>query len=772
MGDVLEFKCKIQRLVFGQENYKVYAVEVDKNKYPNIEINKYGNVSIVGDLHILTIGNEYVVSAIPKPGKYGLSYEVKNIKMDKPITKDDTISFLSEILTNRQCNILLSVYPDIIKIIEEDRTDEIDFSLLHGIKEQSFKKIEKKIKENLIYADLVSELGGQIDFNIIKKLFDKYTSKELVKRKLKTEGYRCLMNLSRIGFARADSIMINIYKSSIQQLTEDKVPPIVFDYDLIESPQRCEAVVRYILEENENNDGNTKMKKSLVKSDCEKITPECKHHFETVINYKDMFYHDDEYIALSRTYEAEKLIAERLIDGLSYCNDWECDTNKFKTVDGFDLSDEQFKVLGEICTENVVLLIGNAGGGKSSSAQAVINMAKHYNKSFKLMSPTAKAAKVLKEYTKEETSTIHRALGLGINTYQVGFQLDYDLVIVDEVSMLDVSLAKALVSSIDFSKTKLLLIGDDSQLPSIGAGNLLHDLIESKVIPTVKLTKVFRNTGGVLKASMFIRNMKPFLEDNGQIQYIGDDNGYCFIPTAQELCVQQVVNGYKTLLENDYRPEDIMVLSSYNKGDYGTNAINNLLQPLANPEGIKGETIKVFETNFYIGDMVMQTVNNYSAILYEEENKKDVNLFDDEYDLLGIPEYIIYNEDDTSNEVFIANGETGIIKNITKEKNGYKIIIDFDGVLVQYNSGDMTQVKLAYCITTHKSQGSNAKIIILITPKAHAYMLNSNIMYVGDTRAREKVFHIGDVTTINKAIKKKADFNRNTYLKELLLQAT
>ena len=765
--DIIEFKCKIQRLVYSQENYKIYGVEVDTEKYPSIQLNKYGNATIVGDLHVLTTGVEYIVSATPKSGKYGISYEVKNIKMERPTTLDGAINFLSEILTNRQCNTLLSVYPNIIELIEKGRTDEIDFNLLHGIKKSSFDKIEHKIKENLIYADLVAKLGGQIEFNIIKKLFDKYTSEEMVIRKLKTEGYRCLMNLSRIGFKRADEIMVNIYNTNLIQKSEGKVPLIHFDYNLIESSQRCEAVVRYILEENENNDGNTKIKISDVLKTCEQLTPECKQHFSTVIEYEDMFYHNDEYIALKTTYEAEKYISEQIIDGLTYDNKWECNINNFTKVNGFDLTNEQISILDNVCNNNIVLLIGNAGCGKSSVAQAVINMAKEYDLSFKLMSPTAKAAKVLKEYTGEETSTIHRALGIGISESDfMGHGLFEDLIIVDECSMLDVSLMKILISSIDFNRTKLLLIGDDSQLPSIGAGNLLHDLIESKIVPTVKLTKVFRNTGGVLKASMYIRNQEPYLQDNGQIQYIGDDNGYCFIPTAQEYCVDQIVNGYKTLLENGYKPEDIMVLSAYNKGDYGTIAINNLLQPLANPKGVKGDYVTIFDINYYIGDIVMQTVNNYEAIRYIENRKSNIDcllsLCDDDD---------VYSDEDTSEDVFIANGESGTIRDIIKESNGnYSVIIDFDGVLVQYGSHSMAQVKLGYCITTHKSQGSNAKIVILITPKAHTYMLNSNLLYVGDTRAREKVFHIGDVTTINRAIKKKADFNRETFLKDLLIE--
>lgn len=770
--DVLEFKCKIVRLVYVQNDFKIYAVDADINEYPFLQFNEYGNITILGNVHLLTIGGDYLVSATLKNSKKGVAYEIKNIEMNKPTSKEDTVNFLNEILTNRQCNILLSVYPNIIELIEKERTNEIDFTLLNGIKESSFKKIEKKIKENLVYAKLISELGGQIEFSVIKKLFDEYTSIEIVKRKLKTEGYRCLMNLSRIGFKKADDIMLNIYKSSLQKLSENIIPPITFDYNLIESPQRCEAIVRYILEENENNEGNTKIKITNVLNDCEKLTPECKQHFYTVIDYQDMFYHDNQYISLAETYNAENFIAERLSNGLKNDNKWECIFDDFRYIDNnIKLTDTQFSVLNYICNQNIVLLIGNAGCGKSSSTQAVINMAKAYNYSFKLMSPTAKAAKVLKEYTNEETYTIHRALGLGINNDNINLILKEDLIIVDEVSMLDIRLAKILISCIDFSKTKLLLIGDDSQLPSIGAGNLLHDLIESNIIPTVKLNQVFRNSGGILKTSIFIRQQQYFLQDNNQIQYIGDDNGYCFIPVAQEYCVSQVVNGYKTLLENNYIPEDIMVLSAFNKGDYGTVAINRLLQPLANPLGIQGTSIKIFETNFYINDMVMQTVNNYHAVKYKEENNNTYvnnSLLPWEEEYYDI--YNIYDDEDTSEEVFIANGETGFIKNIITEKDGkYKIIINFNDILVEYDLEDMKQIKHAYCISTHKSQGSNAKIVIMITPKAHTYMLNSNLLYVAETRAREKVFHIGDIKTINTALKKKINFNRQTYLKDLLI---
>jgi ATP-dependent exoDNAse (exonuclease V) alpha subunit len=205
-----------------------------------------------------------------------------------------------------------------------------------------------------------------------------------------------------------------------------------------------------------------------------------------------------------------------------------------------------------------------------------------------------------------------------------------------------------------------------------------------------------------------------------------------------------------------------MVLSAYKKGEYGTQKLNNLLQPLANPLSVQNKSVEYYDTTFYVGDIVMQTVNNYNAIKYIDRTNTEEIEYDED-----LP---IYNDEDTSDNEFIANGESGVIKDIIINKQGKTtIIIDFDGVVVEYQYDDLSMITLGYAITIHKSQGSSCKIAILLTPSSHAYFLNSNLLYVGETRAKEKVFHIGSPLTINKAIKKKADFNRTTFLKEMLI---
>jgi exodeoxyribonuclease V alpha subunit len=355
-----------------------------------------------------------------------------------------------------------------------------------------------------------------------------------------------------------------------------------------------------------------------------------------------------------------------------------------------------------------------------------------------------RAAKVLSEFTKEPASTIHRGLSYmpPVWGYNEEYPLPYDTVIVDEFSMTDVFLMKHLLEAINFSKTKLLMIGDSSQIPSVGAGNAFFDLIGSNLIPIVSLTKIFRyGEGGVLTVATKTRNCERFLEDSQKPQIFGNDKGYMFIPMQQEKIIQNVVALYKKLLTTNLR-EDIMILSSYNVGDYGTININKHLQPISNPNvALKGINIQIGDTKFYENDLIIQTVNNYKAIRFE-------NGWIDE-----------------DNKTFIANGEIG---KIIKIEYG-KAIIQFDETVV-YTKNDLLNVKLSYSISTFKAQGGQAKIVILITPKAHTFMLNSNLMYVGLTRSKQKVFHFGEIETVNRAIKKKADFNRKTYLKGLLLQ--
>lgn len=742
------FKGRVVRQTYDGGDYKIYAVDVEKEKYPDIKFTKYGNATITGEIHELGVGIEYEIKAIEENTKYGYSYKVLNIRRNKPTTASDMYVFLSEILTIQQSKTLYEVYPDIVDRVMDNKLDDIDLNKLKGIKEYTFNIIKDKIVENFCLAELVVEFQGLFTLPMLKRLYEKYTSIQMIKKKLREDPYKCLCGLARVGFQTADSLLLELEKLSRENVKNGKPAIIEFESDLKTSKNRCLSCMLYLLEKNEE-EGHTLINIAELRNQCVKLVPACANHFVECMKHESVYYNKEFMVAsLKTTYDLEKYIANSIVDGLCKTNNkWDYNHEKYRVVNGCELSDEQIQIVKNICNFNICILNGAGGTGKSFSTQAVINMLKDNNKSFKLFSPTGKAAKVLSEYTKEQATTIHRGLGyMPPNdwVYNDEHKLDCDALIIDEFSMSDIFLFSHVIDAIDFNRTKLLIIGDNAQLPSVACGNLLHDFMQSNIIPTVTLTKVFRyGEGGLMKVATDVRFCKEYLKDiTGQFTYFGENKDYAFINVGSDIIVKNAVALYEKLLSQGYKTEDIQVLTAYKKGDCGQISINNQLQKVANPNYGSSECMKIGDIVYFKGDLVIQNVNNYHAELFIDN------------DWCG----------DGDDETFIANGETGIVKDVFQSY----LIIDFDGVLVKYYRNDMQIVGLGYCITIHKSQGSSIKVVILLTPQAHTYMLNSNLIYVGLTRMKEKCFHLGNVDTVNLAVKKKANLTRNTFMQKLI----
>jgi exodeoxyribonuclease V alpha subunit len=308
--------------------------------------------------------------------------------------------------------------------------------------------------------------------------------------------------------------------------------------------------------------------------------------------------------------------------------------------------------------------------------------------------------------------------------------------------MVSVELMTHVIDAIDFNKTKLVMICDPNQLPSLQCGNLLFDLMASKLIPTVRLTKVFRyGSGGILTSATDIVNGKKYIPDsNDKIVSIGNDGGYTFIKSNDESIIMETVALYKKLITVGvdgyiYKPEEIAVLTAYNKGDYGSTILNKHLQKIANKNYGSENNIKYGDNLYYLGDIMMQKVNDYNMPIFDDDG-----------------------------EVFVANGECSKVTSINKDC----MVCDFDDIRVQYNKDKLQNLSLSYSYSIHKSQGSTIKIAIVVSPRSHIYMLSANLLYTAVTRASDKCFHFGLPSTINMVIKKKENFNRKTFMQEFL----
>lgn len=739
-----EFKATPIKCLYNSEDYKIYACTINGFTYPQIKVSKYGTVTIKGDIQELNLDCEYIIKASEMKDKYGISYQVVNIRSEKPVTLSNSRTFLQEILTYQQAETLLSVYPDIIDRIINNRLDDIDLNKTKGIKETTFEKIKHKVIENFKLAELVDEFSGIFSFSIIKKLYAEYTSIEKIRENLHTKPYECLCRLGGVGFKTTDELLLKVDEKSKELIKNGEKPIIDFKFDLISSAQRMKACAMYVLDENENN-SNTYMSIKSFQKECIAYASEAKDKIVEVINTSDDITFDKKYSRISKTvtYNTEKYIADILRSAMWIQNKWNFDTEKYRIIDDSTLTDEQMQTMKSVCENTVTVLQGFAGSGKSFSILALMNMLKDNYKTAILVAPTGRAAKILKKYTQHEASTIHRGLAFrppnewGYNEEQ---KLPYDIVILDETSMVDVYLFKHLLEAIDFNRTKLLLIGDNAQIPSVSCGNILHDILNSEVIPTVWLTKVFRyGKGGLSTVATDIRESRLTFENKVGLQVIGDDKGFSYIPVAPKKAIDYIIKMYKTLLSKGISLKDILVVIAQNKGKYGTQTINNQIQSAINSNA--EEKIVFGDTEYRIGDPVIQCVNDYESYIYEEGNE--------------------WSDDNTT---LIPNGDIGIITKVMY--NG--IVVDFDDYRIYIPKDKFMNIKLAYAISIHKSQGGQAKYVIVFAPNTHTFMLNSNLLYVAVTRAKEKCYLISDLTTFGRAIKKKENFERKTWLYDLL----
>ena len=757
---VVEFTATIERKIWedASSGFRIYAtnVEPDIISKEGLKRSKYGNIVISGTIHELGDGLEYQIKAEETMTKNGYSYKVTNISRNRPKNAEDMYIFLKEILTPDQAKVMWEAYPDIVQRVIDDRLNDIDLSKTCGIKESRFEVIKRKIIENYALAEMVIEFKGLLSMTIIHKLYNTYASVKILKQKLKEDPYACLVKLSGIGFKTADSIALELEKENI----------IHFPYDLKTSKQRCLAACIYLLKENETN-GNTRMDLRELRNQIVKLVPLCADKFVEALR-DDLVYYDKDklVVALRETYETEKYICTELINAINIkSNKWNIDISKYTIIDGCELNEEQKNVNKLLCNNQVVILAGFAGSGKSFSVRSALDMCKDNYKTYLPLSSSGKAAKVLAEYIGEDAMTIHRGLGYpSFNSYNgwgynIENKLQVDLVIVDEFSMVDIFLFKHIIDAIDFTRTKLLLVGDHEQIPSISAGNCLFSMIKSNIIPKTILTKIPRySDGGLMMAATDVRNGKQYLNNlTNTMTTFGSKGDYTFIKCKDEDMIKSTLALYKKLLSKEWQDSkgitldvsDIQILTAKNVGAYGTIALNNELQKIVNKNYGSDKCFKIGDTTFYEGDLVMQTQNNYRAELYIDD--MNINPFSD---------------DAEPRPVFIANGETAVIKSINNKEQS--VILDFNGIQVKYYSNDMQNISLSYSSTAHKSQGSGIKVPIILEPRSHIFMDSSGLLYVQLTRTKLMCFHLGMPETVNMAIKKKDTLKRDTFMLEML----
>jgi exodeoxyribonuclease V alpha subunit len=361
-----------------------------------------------------------------------------------------------------------------------------------------------------------------------------------------------------------------------------------------------------------------------------------------------------------------------------------------------ELSQEQANAVRTALSHPVSVLTGGPGTGKTTSLRSLISVVNAAGKRFALASPTGRAAKRLSEATGQPASTIHRLLeyspveGFTRNSDN---PLKLDLLVIDESSMLDVLLANSLLRALE-PGTHLLLVGDIDQLPSVGAGDVLRDIINSGAVPVTRLTEIFRQEAG----SEIITN--AHLINQGEMPFFDTDAGdfFRFPADVPEKAADWIVDLVVSRIPGKFGIEsrDIQVLVPMYRGPAGIHAVNDRLQEALNPASPLKPERRMFGTLYRVGDKVMQVRNDY--------NKQ------------------------------VFNGDIGIIESISDQEK--LLVVDFEGHRVSYSWSEVDMLTLAYAISVHKSQGSEFQAVVLPLLTHHYMMLQRNLLYTGVTRAR------------------------------------
>lgn len=575
-----------------------------------------------------------------------------------------------------------------------------------GISPKKATEISRSISQ---YYDAIKIVAKLVNWGISKKtalkIFKKFGRSTV--EYIETNPY-CLTNVEQIGFVKADEIArkIGIEKTS---------------------PYRIRAGILFVLNEALWDKGHTYLPTGELIKDCldllnregagitgEGVT-------ENLNNIDGLIIREGR-VSLKWVYQYETELAhniKRLNIKLSDINP-EPVLKCYEEKEKITLTEDQRQAVKMALNYGLSVLTGGPGVGKTETIKAIISAYRMINPghAIKLAAPTGRAARRITEISGKEAATLHRLLEIGRegrSKFNKHNPLPCDHLVGDEMSMADLILAKNMLDTIK-TGSRVLFVGDIDQLPSVGPGNVLRDILGSDLVPRVTLNKVFRQAAKsqIIANAHRINKGQQLLIDTSKTDFFffeRDEPGdiiKCILHCIEKL---------------DYPFADAQILTPLKRGPLGTQELNKIIQGAVNP---KGQAIRYSDRVFRVGDKVIQTKNDY-----------DMGVF---------------------------NGDIGIVGKI----DGHNMTVNFNGALVKYPYNSLSSLELAYCITIHKSQGSEFKVVIIPLSSSHYIMLARNLLYTAVTRAKERVILVGSRKALAMAIKNNKPVLRYTQLKNLL----
>ena len=721
-------KGNFKRSIFSSE--KGYIIGLFKIKESNIpDMKEYTNktITFTGYFHELNTDDTYLFfgASINHP-KYGFQFNVTSYERVKPEGKDAVVEFLSSDLFK---GIGKNIAQSIVNTLGENAIEEIlkDKSCLNLVPKLTMKKAEKiytilnKYEQSHKTIVYLTDLGFSMKDAMI--IYNKY--KDMSIDIINSNIYKLCYDLNEISFLKVDAISTKL------------------NYDKRDR-RRVKATIVYIMNSLTYQNGDTYLNK-------EYIVRGVNNYLGTEIdldNYDNYFYEleeegkikiDNEDYYLRELWDAEN----NIIDKLYILTNKETKKTQIEDIiesqekeDNIIYNEKQKEAIRKAINNNVLIITGGPGTGKTTIIKAITSAYQKINNLSKedlinqlaLLAPTGRASKRISESTLLPSSTIHRFLkwDKDSNTFMIN-ENNKDkskLIIVDEVSMIDINLFSSLLKGLT-TNIKLILVGDYNQLPSVGPGQILKDLIESDVIDTVYLNLLYRQD-----ENSYIPDLAEEIKE-GELSetFLETKSDYTFLKCENESIKKNIKKLCIQTLNKGYNYKRVQLLAPMYKGINGIDALNKELQEVFNPSSQTKREIKYGDVIFRENDKILQLIN-----------QPDDNIF---------------------------NGDIGIIKYIkygNKGKN--EMYIDFDDNLVRYTPKDFINIKHGYIISIHKSQGSEFELVMMPICMDYNRMLYRKLLYTGITRAKKKLILIGDPMAFSKGVYNNNEYKRQTKLLE------
>lgn len=702
-----ELRCVVERITYQNPDngYTVMKVKANDNSH----------VTIVGNLLDVPVGSELLCKGNWKTDpRYGRQFSVQSWEELLPSTLEGIERYLGS-------GLIRGIGPGYARMIVErfglETIDVIENNIerLNEIPRLGERRIQqireswekqREIKNVMLFLQ-----SNGVSTTYAAKIYRHYGKNSVTV--VRNNPYQLADDIWGIGFKTADTIAskLGYGKNDIR---------------------RCESGISYTLNEL-TEEGHVYAKKDqllkaaikLLGADEEAIL----NAIERMILNEDLV-NDGGSIYLPSLYKAEVGTAQKLIELVTDAEanqfDSTCIIDDITAQTGIQYDDVQIRAIKKALRSKVMVLTGGPGTGKTTTTQGIIAALKSKGLEVQLAAPTGRAAKRMSEATGMYAETIHRLLEFHpLEGYRRNEDnpLDGDALIVDECSMIDIILMSHLMKALP-ARMRLIMVGDIDQLPSVGPGNVLRDIIDSERIPVIRLTRIFRqaqNSQIVMGAHSINQGQFPDIRNrrNTDFKFIVEDDKEAVAGKIVSLVKEEIPTTY------GYSASDIQVLTPMQKGEIGGANLNSALQTALNTSEI---CLTKGGSSFKIGDRVMQLRNNYKKSVF--------------------------------------NGDLGYVESINTDEKTLKV--NFDDSIVEYESSDLDEITLAYASTIHKSQGSEYPVVVMPVMMSHYIMLQRNLIYTGLTRAKKLCIMIGTRQALGCAIRNMAVLKRNTMLKDRL----